>query len=194
MRPLSILLVVPLVSTVYLVSAQESQSPTKQQSAPAHTHAVKRVHVTTKTIAAQHKGKSYVLDLTRPGTVYDVSAGVDYGRVTVHTDKGDTPLSEQAKAMHVAGTRFLAGSAEDLAGINFGFPPGGAGTTTIAATCNGLVCGCTGAKDCGDMKKKYKGQKFYCGTAPQASGTDGTNMGSYGRKPGTYGCVTQAPQ
>lgn len=160
---------------------------------PAKEKGIERVQVTSQAIASQPGGKPYVIELTRDGSVYNVAADIDYSRVIVRTSAGEEPMSEVVKRLAIAGTQFLVGSASDLDSLDFGFPPGDTSPPVSEAKCNGLVCGCTGAKDCKDLKKKYSGAKFYCGEAPAQSGSDST-MASYGRKPGTYGCVMAQPQ
>src|SRR5207302_10278114 len=55
---------------------------------------IKRIQVTAQVIANQPPGKPYVLDLSRNGTIYEVSAGVDLNRLRVRTSQSEVPINE----------------------------------------------------------------------------------------------------
>jgi hypothetical protein len=151
-----------------------------------------RVRLTPEVLAGQPPDTAYVIDLTRDGTVYEVPADIDYARARVRTSKSEMPLSDAVKRLQLEGSAFLVGSADDLGRLNFGFPPGDTppppSDGVSEAQCNGIICGCSGKKDCGDLGKATGGNLF-CGKMP-ANDTSNTP----GRTPGTWGCVTEDPK
>jgi hypothetical protein len=122
-------------------------------SRPPQTGAVKKVSVTTQTVASQAAGKPYVIDLTRSGTVYEIDAKVNSSQVQVRTEKGTQALSSLMKTASTS--KFLLGWGKDLNALNFGFPPGNTFPSTGGvrrdATCGGGYCTCSGPKDCKDL-------------------------------------------
>jgi hypothetical protein len=161
------------LAALFFAYNRASQAVTPQASA------VKRVQVTTQTIAAQRGGEAYVLDFTRGGTVYEINTGIDFNRVNVRTEAGVRPLSELARSLKLSG-KFLLGSGNDLQAIGFGFPTGGSvdlPVGVVEAKCQGALCTCTGRKDCNDLTKaKWCGGKasWACGAG---YGTHSTNWG-----------------
>ena len=113
----------------------------------------KPVQVTAQAISSQPAGKHYVIDLTRRGAIYDVAAGVDYGRVEVRTSNGDIALNDFVRGRGFStGERLLLGSSlGDLVNL---IPPNAGGFAE--ASCQGGECSCTGRKDCSDLSKSGK--------------------------------------
>lgn len=112
------------------------------------TDPVKRVQVTSRAIAGQRKGQTYVLDLTRKRTIYSLAKGSDYSRVSVRTSKGDRQMSELLKGRTIKGD-LLFGLTADLRGqkLGLGRPAG-----TLAYDCGDpLTCTCNGDTDCNDL-------------------------------------------
>jgi hypothetical protein len=112
------------------------------------------IRVTANEIARLPGTTPYLVDLTRPGAMYefDPSVGpIDYSRVIIRTGKGDTaigtlmngPLRSRITAQW-SSTRFRMSH------------PGGSRTflgpkSITNFTCQGLECTCTGDPDCNDM-------------------------------------------
>jgi hypothetical protein len=72
-------------TTVQTTTSKQAAQPT---SGNAQTGPVKKMQVTTQTLANLPAGKSYVIDLSRNGTIYYVAKGVDYSRIQVRTSTG----------------------------------------------------------------------------------------------------------
>ena len=113
----------------------------------AQKQPVKQVQVKSQTVAAQPRGKSYALDLTRKGTIYNLPADVDITRVRIRTAKGEVALSDLVQKNDKSG-RLMVGFANDFRGMKLNL-----GSPDVAAryTCEGLKCKCTGDADCNDM-------------------------------------------
>lgn len=109
----------------------------------------KSVVVTTQTIARQPRGKPYVIDLTRNGRTYTVTASVA-NRVRIRTPNGEIALSDVVRKLEITSSKFQIGTASDLRAINFGFPPSGTFSTATARNfnCGVLFCECNGFGDC----------------------------------------------
>lgn len=125
-----------------------AQKETTTKRAP-----VKEVGVTAKTVAAQPTGKSYQLDLTRKGTIYNLAAGVDYSRVQIHTSKGDMTMAELLKktGKTVSG-KLRVGLTSDIKGQKLALAR--VGGVALNYNCEGILCTCTGDVDCNDMFTK----------------------------------------
>ena len=142
----------------------------------------KPVQVTAQTIASQQAGRPYVIDLTRRGAIYDVAAGVDYGRVEVRTSNGDIALNEFLRRRgYSAGERLLLGSSlGDLVNL---LPPD-AGPVAEAKPCDEQIgaCWCVGRKDCSNLSQSGK-----CKSGPNDA-VCGKGVGSPGSSWGCF-CV-----
>ena len=115
------------------------------------TTPVKRKAVSSATIAKLPAGKTYEVDLTRKGTIYNFNGdGTDFSRVTVRTTAGVKTMAELLKqsGANVKG-QLLVGTPADLRGQKLSPSRPGGGTTNF--TCSGLFCGCTGDVDCNNM-------------------------------------------
>ncbi len=137
----------------------------------------KKVQVTAETLA----GKPYVIDLTRDGKSYEVTAGIDYSLVRVRTATGEVALSDMVKARGGAGKKFLLGTLNDLSAQNFGFP-GGTSEPPDRGTSEAdrhdvsspgspmFAWTCKGRRDCSDLTRsgKCNSKTMQCGT-----GSDG---------------------
>jgi hypothetical protein len=138
------------LALVLLVSAYGQ----RQQSGP-----VKTVQVTAQAVASQPAGKTFSLDLTRNGKIYEIPEGVDYGRLEVRTSGGKLALSALVRKPGVTG-KLLLGTYDDLSTIDFGFPPGGGpvqpGSGPSEVKCYGSVCSCISGTDCRDLAKTGK--------------------------------------
>lgn len=148
-------------------------------SRATQSRTIQKETVTAQTVASQPAGKTYVLDLTRKGIVYEVATGIDYSRASVRTSTGEQPMSTLVKKLGVTG-KFLLGTWRDLSAMDFGFPPGTLdppGGETTPARCDSLVCTCNGRQDCSDLSKSGKcGETAACGVGK-------------GGKPGKWGCT-----
>jgi hypothetical protein len=124
-------------------------------TAYSQSGAVKKVQVTTQTLASQPAGKPFVIDLAKGGTVYEIDANVNTSQVNVRTASGEQSLSKYGKA-GITGN-FLLGKANDLSTLNFGFPSGGSYTPPdgggMQAQCSPQVgvCKCVGPADCKNL-------------------------------------------
>jgi hypothetical protein len=113
--------------------------------------AAKRKTVSAATVSKLPAGKTYEVDLTRKGTIYDFnSEGTDFNRVTVRTAAGVKTLAELLKQSDSHGKgQLVVGSPADMRGLKLSAARMGGGT--INFTCSGLFCGCTGEVDCNNM-------------------------------------------
>lgn len=173
MKRNSLITLVALALVALLVTAY-SRTP--------QTGAVKKVSVTSQTLASQRAGQPYVIDLTRTGAVYEISAGIDYSRVRVRTATGEKPLSDLVKLYGKTG-KFLLGATTDLVAANFGFSPDDTlDPSTEAAKvkpphCTGGLCTCNRTAQCTIMARDY------C-----VKGSVGCGAG-YGTNPNLPGCM-----
>lgn len=118
--------------------------------------AIKKVQVTTQTIASLGASKSYVIDLTRSGTVYDVAPGINYSRVQVRAATGAVlSLPEFLNKAAASGKKLNTsknlrlGTVADLYATQF--PSGGTVKPSSILSCFGTICFCRGDKDCNHM-------------------------------------------
>lgn len=118
--------------------AQKKPTPAKTKAVPAAT------------ISNLPMGKTYVVNLTRKGTIYTFNGdGTDFSRVTVRTAEGDKTMAELLKKSETRVTGQLAvGTPTDMRGQKLSQSPVGG---TMNFTCAGLICGCTGDEDCNKM-------------------------------------------
>lgn len=111
------------------------------------TKPIRQVQVTTQTIAGQPTGKLYTIDLTRSGATYNLAAGIDYNRITVHTTKGEMTM---AKLLEKTGKnlrgKLRVGLTSDIRTLQLGLSRVSAGGRSYS--CEGLVCHCSGEDDC----------------------------------------------
>lgn len=104
----------------------------------------KSVEVTPQTIANQPVGKPYVIDLTRNGKTYTVTASVA-NRVRLRASNGETAMPDLMKKLGLTdgrflnGSSFLVGTLSDLRAVNFGRRP--ATRTALTARAKNLTCG-----------------------------------------------------
>ncbi len=115
------------------------------------TAPAKRKTVSAATISRLPAGKTYELDLTRKGTIYDFNGeATDFSRVTVRTAAGLKTMAELLKTSESHGKgQLTVGSPADMRGPKLSPSRIGGGTTNF--TCSGLFCGCTGDVDCNNM-------------------------------------------
>ena len=114
---------------------------------------IKQTQVTAATIARQPTGKSYVMDLTRKGTIYTLAAGVDYSRVQVHTSKGDMTMADLLKKTgKTINGKLRVGIPSDIRTQKLNMTRIGGGTLNY--NCSGILCTCSGDDDCNDMFTK----------------------------------------
>jgi hypothetical protein len=112
------------------------------------TTPVKRVQITSKSIAGRRADQPYLLDFTRKGTIYTLAKGSDYSRVSVHTATGDRQMSELLRGRTIKGS-LIVGLTNDLRGQKLGLSRP---TGTVNFNCDDpLVCTCTGDADCNDL-------------------------------------------
>lgn len=117
-------------------------------------NSVKQVQVTGRAITARPAGKSYLLDLTRKGTIYNLAADVDYSRVQVRTSKGEMTMADLLKktGKTISG-KLRVGMTSDIRAQKLALSRIGGGTLNIY-NCDGLLCSCSGDDDCNDMFTK----------------------------------------
>jgi hypothetical protein len=113
------------------------------------TTAAKRKTVSADAIAKLPAGKTYELDLTRKGTIYNFNGdATDFSRVTVKTAAGVKTMAELLKQSAAKGKgQLVVGMPSDMRGLKLSPATGG----TVNFTCSGLFCGCTGDIDCNNM-------------------------------------------
>jgi len=105
--------------------------------------------VSAATIANLPRGKTYSVDLTRKGTIYNFTGdGTDFSRVAVRTSAGVKTMGELLKQSNteIKG-RLAVGMPTDLRGQKLPTTGG----TTVNFQCSGLFCGCSGDVDCNNM-------------------------------------------
>jgi hypothetical protein len=155
MKRNSLIILVALALTALLISGQTPSAGT-----------VRKIQVTSQTLASLQAGKSYVIDLSRKGTVYNVASGVDYSRIQVRNAAGKVMTLNElinkggSKAKKPsAGQPLVLGTVKDLRTTKntTGRSPASRGSRIIA--CDGGVCACTGEDDCIDML----GENGVCG-------------------------------
>jgi hypothetical protein len=155
MKRISIALALALA---LLVSARSQTPP---------SGAIKQVEVTSQTIASQPTGKTYLIDLTRNGAIYNVAAGMDYSRVRVRTAAGEVALSEVARHLGSTSGKLQLGTVSDMRARNLPPTGGAAGTRGVVAepyTCYNDICKCKGFSDCllMDLDNKCKKNSQIC--------------------------------
>jgi len=127
------------------IAAQKTESVKKTP--------IKQVPVTARTVATRPAGKSYLLDLTRKGTIYTFGADVDYSRVAVHTAKGQMTMADLlAKTGRTVRGKVRIGMTSDIRTQKFGLARIGGGPLNF--NCEGILCSCSGDEDCNDMFTK----------------------------------------
>ncbi len=148
MKRNSLIILVVLALMALLIS-------TYSQTPPAG--AVKKIPVTSQTLASLQAGKPYVIDLSRKGTVYNVASGVDYNRIQVRNAAGKVmtlndlinKAGSNAKKLG-ANKPLVLGTVSDLRALNSArTSPASRGNRVVA--CDGPVCICTGDDDCGKL-------------------------------------------
>lgn len=118
--------------------------------------AIKREEVTAQTLTSQPAGKSYSMDLTRSGKIYNIAAGLDYSRIRFRTARGEMAMNDYVRKMGITSGSFLMGTESDLSAINFGATGGGVSLPTdkgSAVKCKNDLCICIAGTDCKDTVK-----------------------------------------
>jgi hypothetical protein len=114
---------------------------------------IKQVPVTAQTVATRPAGKSYLLDLTRKGTIYNFAADVDYSRVQVRTSKSEMTMADLLKKTGKTVTgKLRVGLTSDIRTQKLGLARISSGTLNY--NCEGILCTCTGDEDCNNMFTK----------------------------------------
>jgi hypothetical protein len=129
------------------------------------SHSIRRIQVTARTIAALFPGRSYVVDLTQRGVVYEFSpqAGrIDFDRVKVRTARGEVTIAFFMETTILKDK--LAGTVQN--------PP--TGTTNFQ--CAKDICNCAGTRDCSDLifNSSLCGGHIFCATNPVTGEKDCT--------------------
>ncbi|MET0755182.1 MAG: hypothetical protein ABWY31_03575 [Pseudoxanthomonas sp.] len=109
--------------------------------------------VSAAAIAALPAGKSFDVDLTRAGTLYQFeTAGTDLSRVSVRTAAGTRTLGELLKATNAeVGSGLLLGRPEDFReNLPPSIKPPAAGTVA-QYDCGAVACKCDSTLDCIDL-------------------------------------------
>lgn len=151
---LLILVVLSLVALVFVYG----QSPQLPQS----------VKVTRQSIASKPGSKPYVIDSTRNGRTYNVSADVA-NRIQIRTSNGKMSLSDLMGKLGLtnrkfrADSNFLIGTPSDLRAVNFGrsLEARRAGGSGMSLKCGVFICECDP-----DIEGDCNGRIFFCAALP----------------------------
>ena len=134
-----------LILLLFALNFSSSATPQKE---------ISRVQVTAQAITRQPPGKPYVLDLSHYGTIYELSAGLDLGRLRVRTSQGEVAFGEIVRNASGTGRSFL-GRASDMRTeiLEHGsrkIGPGGDKTAGFVNCAAGKQanCHCSGWRDC----------------------------------------------
>ena len=135
---------------------------------------ITRVQVTAQAMTSQPPGKPYVLDLSRNGTIYELFAGIDPGRLRVRTSLGEVAFSGIIRNASGTGRSFL-GRASDMRteilepGARKIGPSGGktAGFVNCAAG-KKADCHCVGWRDCIGLAVTKVGCDYWSCSFPDA--------------------------
>ena len=124
------------------------------------------VEVTSKVILSQPAGKPYVVDLTRNGRIYNVSADVA-NRIQLRTSKGKMSLTDLMEKLGLTTSKFHAsrtfriGTPSDLSAVNSRrtLEARRTGSSGMNLKCGPLICTCDP-----DIEGDCNGRVFFCGT------------------------------
>lgn len=157
----TILAVTLLVIGISLIAIAQKGEGTGNSSQPGKKagQRIKQIRVSSADIARLPIGKSFLVDLTRRGTIYHfnpATGSIDYPRVRVRTTVGEVTLEAWLKKRlppsigdRWRSRRFRVGMIRDLATFNNSGskqrPP------TQAYEHEDGVCHCTGDDDCNNM-------------------------------------------
>jgi len=117
---------------------------------------ITQVQVTSQMVTRQQGTKAYTLDLTKSGTIYTVAKGVDYSKVSVHTEKGDMTVADLIKksGKKITG-KLRVGMTSDIRTQRLGLVRrvggGVGGGGRLNYSCGDLACYCSGDDDCNDL-------------------------------------------
>jgi hypothetical protein len=112
---------------------------------------VKTKTVSAQTIANLPPGKTYEIDLTRKGTIYDFKdPNTDFSRVTLRSATDVRTFTELLKMSNATVKKhWVIGNAKDLAKTILRSGAGGGGGSNYQ--CGSFICSCRGLSDCFDM-------------------------------------------
>src|SRR5262249_37535085 len=113
---------------------------------------ITQVQVTSQMVTRQPATKAYTLDLTKSGTIYTVAKGVDFSKVSVHTEKGDMTVANLIKksGKNVTG-KLRVGMTSDIRTQRLGLARRAGGGGALNYSCGDLACVCTGDEDCNNL-------------------------------------------
>jgi len=113
---------------------------------------ITQVQVTSQMVKRQPGTKAYTLNLTKSGTIYTVANGVDYSKVSVHTEKGDMTVADLIKksGKNITG-KVRVGMTSDIRTQKLGLARRVGGGGRLNFSCGDLACVCSGDDDCNDL-------------------------------------------
>jgi hypothetical protein len=161
MKKLAIALILLLLGLTFSFSA----TPQKE---------IRRIQVTAQAITSQPPAKPYVLDLSRSGTVYELSAGIDISRLRVRTSQGEVAFSEIIRNASGTGRSFLGRASDMRTEIlepgSRKIGPGGDKTAGFVNCAAGKKadCHCAGWRDCIGLAVTKVGCDYWSCTFPEA--------------------------
>jgi hypothetical protein len=135
---------------------------------------IRRVQITAQAITSQPSGKTYVLDLRRSGTIYELSAGIDLSRLRVRTAQGEVASTEIIRKAGGTSRSFL-GRASDMrteilepGARKMG--PGGGETAGFVNCASGKKadCRCSGWRDCIGLADTKVGCDYWSCSFPES--------------------------
>jgi hypothetical protein len=161
MKKLAIALILLLLGLTFSLSA----TPQKE---------IRRVQITAQTIKGQPAGQPYVLDLSRSGTIYELSGGIDLSSLRVRTSQGEAPFSELIRNASGSGRSFLGRSGDMRTEI---LEPGArkigpsGGNTAGFVNCGAgkkADCHCAGWRDCIGLAVTKVGCDYWSCSFPES--------------------------
>jgi hypothetical protein len=150
-----------------LLSLNFSSSATPQKE-------IRRIQVTTEAITSQPTAKPYVLDLSRSGTIYELSGGIDLNRLRVRTSQGEVAFNELIRNANGTGRSFLGRAADMRTEIlepgTRKIGPDGDKTAGFVNCASGKKadCRCSGWRDCIGLAVTKVGCDYWSCSFPEA--------------------------
>jgi hypothetical protein len=106
--------------------------------------------VKTQEVARQSGTKVSTLDLSQKGTIYAIPKDSDFGRIRVHTEKGDFTVAELIqKSGHNVNGKLRVGLTSDIRTQKLALRHVAGGRLNF--DCGDLACYCRGDEDCNDL-------------------------------------------
>ncbi len=133
----------------FTTAQKTSTTTTRRTTADSARKPIKQVEVSARTVKSQPRGKHYMMDLTKAGTIYNLAADADTSQVQVRTAKGNMTVAElvQKSGKTITGP-LRVGMTSDIRAQKFGTR---VGAGRLNYDCGDLACACTGDEDCNDL-------------------------------------------